>query len=88
MKYISSRCTYCDTGKKIVADKTSWLIHLAKHREEIIEHLTESSDSCEFCSYPEIASNKKHASSHYRWSHQKSTLIRWALDKLPREILT
>jgi len=87
LAYLSSTCPYCDNERQITADKTSWLIHLAKHREQIIEHLTETTDYCLFCSYPELAANKKHASSHYRWAHQKSMLLNWALDKLPKQII-
>ncbi|QLH07382.1 hypothetical protein [Nitrosopumilus ureiphilus] len=87
MTYIASKCPYCDNGKQITANRTSWLIPLSGHREEIIEYLTDTSESCEFCSYLELYVNKKHASSHYRWDHQKSTLVNWALDKLEKQIL-
>ena len=87
MTYIASKCPYCNDGKQITANRTSWLIHLSGHRERIIEHLTNTTEYCQFCSYPELSVNKKHASSHYRWAHQKSTLINWALDKLEKQIL-
>lgn len=87
MTYIQSRCPYCDSAKQITATQTSWLIHLASHREEIIEHLVDTSESCEFCSYPEISASKKHAASHYRWAHQKHELLDWALDKLESQVV-
>ena len=87
MTYIQSKCTYCELGKQITATRTSWLIHLASHREEIIEHLTNTSKSCEFCSYPEMSTNKKHSSAHYRWAHQKHEVINWALNNLPKQII-
>lgn len=87
MAYIINTCPYCDNEKQITANRTSWLIHLASHREKIIEHLVNVSESCIFCSYPELYENKKHAASHYRWAHQKSTLLNWALDKLSKPII-
>jgi len=87
MTYIASKCPYCDNRKQITANRTTWLIHLSGHREEIIEHLTDTSEYCEFCSYPELHANKKYASSHYRWAHQKSTLVNCALDRLEKQIL-
>ncbi|QLH03360.1 hypothetical protein C5F47_07275 [Nitrosopumilus cobalaminigenes] len=80
-------CPYCDNSKQITATRTSWQIHLAGHREEIIKHLTDISESCELCAYAEMSANKKHAASHYRWSHQKHEIIEWALSKLDREII-
>ena len=82
MTYISGKCRYCENGKQITADKTSWLIHLASHRETIIKHLTDTTDSCVFCTYSEMFANKKHAASHYRWAHKKSVLLDWALQQL------
>lgn len=87
MAYIVNTCPYCDNGKKIVANRTLWLIHLASHREEIIKHITNVSDSCEFCSYSELFTSKKHASSHYRWTHKKSELLDWVLSRLQQQIM-
>ena len=82
MTYVVNTCPYCKNGKKITANRTSWLIHLASHREEIIDQLVDTTTSCVFCSYPELHANTKHAASHYRWAHQKSTLLNWALDMI------
>ncbi|WP_420544563.1 hypothetical protein [Nitrosopumilus sp.] len=87
MTYFQSRCMYCDHGKQITATQTSWSIHLASHKEDIIEHLIDTSDSCQLCSYPEMSANKKHASAHYRWSHQKHELIKWAFDTLEKRVI-
>ena len=82
MAYISAKCLYCTNEKDITADKTSWLIHLASHRENIIKHLTDTTESCVFCTYPEMFANKKHAASHYRWAHKKSVIVDWGLQQL------
>jgi len=87
MTYIQSKCHYCKHGKQVTATRTSWLIHLAGHREEIIAHLVEVSESCELCAYPEMSASKKHASSHYRWAHQKHELVNWALNRLEKQII-
>jgi len=87
MTHIQSKCFYCENAKQITATRTSWLIHLASHREKIIKHLTETSESCEICAYAEMSASKKHASSHYRWAHQKHELINWALKKLEKQII-
>jgi len=84
MTYLSSVCPYCVNDRQVTAEKTKWLIHLAGHREDIIKHLTDFSVSCVFCAYPVEFANKKHAASHYRWGHQKSTLLNWTLQYLPR----
>jgi hypothetical protein len=82
MIFISSSCMYCKNQKRIEADKTSWLIHLSSHREDIIKQLTDETTSCVFCAYSEIFANKKHAASHYRWGHKKSTVINWVLQRM------
>ena len=82
MTYITNICPYCENRKQITATSTSWLIHLASHREEIIDHIVDTTTACVFCSYPELYANKKHAASHYRWAHQKSALLDWALDMI------
>lgn len=83
MTYLSGMCSYCFNEKQITADKTQWLIHLAKHREDIIRTLCDVSDLCVFCAYSADFVDKRHAASHYRWEHKKSTLIEWALHRLP-----
>jgi len=60
---------------QVTADRTSWLIHLASHREQIIKHLADTTNSCVFCAYSVEFADKKHAASHYRWGHQKSVLL-------------
>lgn len=82
MTYIQSKCPYCEHGNPIIATRTLWLIHLARHKEEIIKHLVAVSDECEFCSYPEMSASDKHAASHYRWAHQKHELLEWAVGML------
>ena len=82
-----STCPYCEDAKQITANRASWLIHLASHREKIIDHLVNTTDSCAFCSYPELHASERHAATHYRWAHQKSTLLNWALDRLEKQIL-
>jgi len=87
MTYVSSVCPYCPNGRQITAEKTKWLIHLAAHREDIIKHVTGISTSCLFCAYSVEFANKKHAASHYRWGHQKSKLLDWALQCLPGTLI-
>jgi len=87
MMYVSGVCPYCPSGRQIAAEKTKWLIHLASHREDIIKHMTDVSTSCIFCAYPVEFANKKHAASHYRWGHQKSKLLNWALQCLPSTLV-
>jgi hypothetical protein len=87
MTYLSSVCAYCFNDRQIIAEKTPWLIHLAQHREDIIKHLTDTTSSCIFCAYPVEFTNKEQAASHYRWEHKKSTLLDWALHRLPRKII-
>ena len=82
MRYLSGMCSYYNE-KQITADKTQWLIHLAKHREDIIRTLCDVSDSCVFCTYSADFVDKRRAASHYRWAHKKNTLIEWALHRLP-----
>lgn len=87
MTYFQSKCPYCDHGKQITANQTSWSIHLASHKEEIIEHIVSTSNFCQLCSYPEMAASKKHASAHYRWAHKKHEIIKWAFDTLEKQII-
>ena len=87
MTYISGKCPYCKNSKTITADKTSWSIHMASHREEIVKQLTDVTQSCVLCAYSEIFANKKHAASHYRWSHKKSHLVDWELKKISRVLI-
>lgn len=85
--YISAKCPYCNNQKSITAPKTTWQIHLANHRENIIKHMSDLTPSCVFCAYSEIFANKKHASSHYRWAHKKSDLIKWAFDNISKIVV-
>ena len=87
MTYILATCPYCEKTKPTTASKTSWMIHLYGHRENIIKHITDQTSACVFCAYSEIFANKKHASSHYRWAHKKSTLTEWALNNMPSQII-
>ena len=81
--YLSGMCSYCFDERQITADKTQWLIHLAKHREDIIRVLCETSRSCVFCFDMPPFANTRQAVFHYKWDHKKSTLTEWALHRLP-----
>ncbi|MCV0431810.1 hypothetical protein [Nitrosopumilus sp.] len=87
MSYILSTCPYCKIPKSIAATRTNWMIHLHGHRENIIKDLTDNTSSCVFCAYSEIFANKKHASSHYRWSHKKTDLVRWTLENMKKIVV-
>ncbi|MHA7647879.1 hypothetical protein [Nitrosopumilus sp. S4] len=87
MTFLSSTCLYCPSERAVTAEKSQWLIHLAQHREEIIKQLTDTSSSCVLCAYPVEFANKRHASSHYRWGHKKSSIVEWSLNQLPVRIL-
>lgn len=87
MRNISSICQYCFDERQVSADRTQWLIHLSKHREDIIKSLCLMSDLCLFCAYAKPFSNRIEAASHYRWEHKRSTLLEWAFKRLPGTII-
>ncbi|WP_428325671.1 hypothetical protein [Nitrosopumilus sp.] len=87
MMTVSAKCPYCINTKSIISDRTGWLTHLSNHREDIIKHLTDTTFSCVFCTYPEPSANQKHMSSHYRWSHKKSIIINWAFENMEHQLV-
>ena len=83
MTYLSGMCSYCFNERQVTADKNQWLIHLAKHRDDIINTLCDISCSCVFCFNMSSFVDKRQAATHYKWEHKKSTLTEWALHRLP-----
>ena len=63
--------SYCFNERQITADKTQWLIHLTKHREDIIKTLCDVSDSRLFCVYLPNFMDKRQTTFHYRSEHEK-----------------
>lgn len=59
------------------ADGDQWMIHLAKHRPEIILNLIKLSTSCLLCSFGKFLDDRV-AAAHYKYGHNRSDLIKWA----------
>jgi hypothetical protein len=82
MNLKSSLCTFCSKPRIFIAEHTQWSIHLAGHREDIIQYMVDTYPSCVLCSYPEQFASKSRAAAHIRWAHSKRELISWAFDNL------
>ena len=81
-------CPYCFDERAISADSRQWMIHMTKHRQEIIIDLVESSSSCLLCSFGKFTDNQT-AFAHYKWGHNRSDIIKWAyLRLLPIDVST
>jgi hypothetical protein len=78
----SSLCTFCPKPRIFTAGHTQWSIHLAGHRENIIQYMVETYPNCVLCSYSEPFTSKSRAAAHIRWAHSKRELINWAFENL------
>lgn len=78
---ITSMCLYCSNQQMISADSKQWMIHMTKHRQDIVKELVELSPSCVLCSFGKFTDIKT-ATAHYKWGHNRSDIIKWAFLKL------
>jgi len=79
---ITGACPYCKNRSAFSADITQWKIHLAGHREKIIEEISDISESCVICSYSNKFTNKTQSGEHLRWHHKRKEIIDWAVSRL------
>lgn len=77
MSYKTASCVLCKRPRPIIAEQQQWLIHIAKHREDMIKFIADRFEHCVLCVYPSSFTNKKTAVSHLRWGHSKKSLIDW-----------
>ena len=63
------------------ATSDQWMIHMAKHRSDIVKNLIELSSGCILCSFGKFT-DVKTAIAHYKWGHNRSDLIKWACLRL------
>ena len=77
MSYKTAACVLCEKPHKVTAEQQQWLIHIAKHREDLIKFIVDRFSSCVLCAYSTPFADKKSAASHLRWYHSKKSLIEW-----------
>ncbi len=82
MSLKSSLCPFCSKPKTFIAENRQWAIHLAGHREQIIQYIVDNLPSCVLCSYPTHFNEKSTAAAHIRWNHKRKELIIWAFQNL------
>lgn len=82
MNLKSSLCPFCSRPRIFIAENRQWIIHLAGHREQMIQHIVENYPSCVLCSYPKPFGEKSIAAAHVRWAHKRKELIDWAFKNL------
>ncbi len=73
----TASCILCPSKQLVTAEQQQWLIHIAKHREDLIKFFSENFQYCFLCKYTRIFENKRDAASHLRWEHSKKSLIDW-----------
>jgi hypothetical protein len=78
----SSLCSFCSKPRIFIAEHKQWNIHLAGHREQIIQYIVENFPSCVLCFNPKSFSDKSTAAAHVRWAHKRQELINWAFQNL------
>jgi len=74
-------CPYCFNEQIISADSKPWMIHLAKHRQDMLQNLVEASSDCLLCSFDKFTDIQT-AIAHYQWGHNRSDIIKWAYLRL------
>ena len=84
MSLKSSLCPFCSKPRVIIAENRQWAIHLAGHREHMIQYLVDNFQSCVLCSYSKFFSDKFTAADHIRWTHKRNELIKWAYENLDK----
>ena len=84
MSLKSCLCPFCSRPRVFVAENRQWAIHLAGHREQMIQYLVDNFQSCVLCSYPKFFSDKITAAEHIRWAHKRNELIKWAYENLEK----
>lgn len=65
----------------MAADSDQWMIHMAEHRQDIVNNLVELSPSCVLCSFGKFT-DAQTAIAHYKWGHNRSDMIKWAYLRL------
>ncbi|MFB5630713.1 MAG: hypothetical protein ACE5RN_03905 [Nitrosopumilaceae archaeon] len=84
MSLKSSLCPFCSKPRVFIAENKQWAIHLAGHREHMIQYLVDNFQSCVLCIYPKSFSDKSSAANHIRWEHKRNELIKWAYENLEK----
>jgi hypothetical protein len=81
-------CPYCFNERVISADSKQWIIHMTKHRQDIIINLVGLSPNCVLCNFGKFTDTPT-ALAHYKWGHNRSDILKWAfLRLLPIDIST
>jgi hypothetical protein len=86
MSLKSSLCPFCSKPRIFIAENRQWVIHLAGHREQIIQYIVDNFSSCVLCSYPQSFTDKSTAAFHIRWNHKRNELINWAFQNMDKII--
>jgi len=81
---IANQCQYCFDEKIRAVNKKQWMIHLWRHRSDIICNLSQISSRCMLCPCTVQFTGHSDAASHYRHNHKQKDIVRWAFSRLPQ----